>query len=339
MKKRIYTSVAIVLTLALLFVLKIYVSDYFFDVFFGICAAFAAFEMSKLLSKIGKYNFLYVATAAPALLFAGNLIGVSALQKTGDLFWVLYTILIDLVIMVLLAVGMYLYAVLHRKKTMNEISVRGLKNISLFKFSLNKALNTAITFVYPAFLFLFFVLLNHFDIMPLSKLSQIGLGASGAGAGAAGSTATSAVGQVSIFVLISAVLIPMITDTFAMLTGMLIGGKKLCPRLSPGKTISGAVGGVLWCVLVGACVYLVFGCIPSFEAFLEVFPIWAYLLIVLFGSCVAQASDLFESFLKRRAGVKDSGKIFPGHGGMMDRIDSYIFMAPYILLAFWIFLV
>lgn len=60
MKKRIYTSVAIVITLVLLFLLKIYVSDYFFDAFFGIIACFGAFEMSILLTKMGKFNFQWV---------------------------------------------------------------------------------------------------------------------------------------------------------------------------------------------------------------------------------------------------------------------------------------
>ena len=124
-----------------------------------------------------------------------------------------------------------------------------------------------------------------------------------------------------------------------MLTGSVIGGKKLCPRISPGKTISGSVGGVLWCVLFSACVYLIFGCISSFEPFMEIFPIWAYLIIVFIGSMVAQAGDLFESIIKRRAGMKDSGKFLPGHGGLLDRVDSHIFMAPYILLAFLIFAV
>ena len=84
------------------------------------------------------------------------------------------------------------------------------------------------------------------------------------------------------------------------------------------------------------CVYLIFVNINGFDFMWSNFPIWAYLIVVLLGIGVAIGGDLFESILKRRAGVSDSGRMIPGHGGMLDRIDSYIFMAPYILLAFWI---
>ncbi len=318
MKKRIFTSIAIVLTLALLFVLKIYVSDYFFDAFFGIIACIACYEMSKLLSKTGLYNYQLLAIFFPSLLLAANLIGVFYAGVSQDVFWVLYTILIDIGLMILVALIAFIVGLCRRKAMLNEMTVRNIKNMSYRKFAFKKALNTLIAFVYPAFLFLFFIFLNHFNEMPVSKLVDID-------------------SNVSVFILVTAIVIPMITDTFAMLTGSLIGGKKLCPKLSPNKTVAGAVGGIIWCVLFGACVYLIFGCIESFAPFMEIFPIWAYLIVVLLGSVIAQCGDLFESLVKRRAGVSDSGKILPGHGGMLDRIDSYIYMAPYILIAFWIF--
>ena len=99
MKKRVYTSIAIVITLALLFVLKVFVSDYFFDAFFAIVACLAAFEMSRLFTKTGRFNHVYVASAFPLLLLAGNLVGIHFVSVTKDLYWVLYTILIDLSIL------------------------------------------------------------------------------------------------------------------------------------------------------------------------------------------------------------------------------------------------
>ena len=136
-----------------------------------------------------------------------------------------------------------------------------------------------------------------------------------------------------------AFIIPMLTDSFAMLTGMLIGGKKLAPNISPKKTISGAIGGTLWCTLLSACIFLILGAIDYFAVAIAQIEIWQLLIIVFVGSIVAQAGDLFESFLKRKAGVKDSGKALPGHGGILDRIDSYIFVAPYLLIALVIFLI
>ncbi len=165
MKKRIYTSVAIVLTLALLFVLKVYVSDYFFDAFFAVVACFAAFEMARMMTKIGRFNFQYVATAFPCLLLAGNLIGIHFCAKTGDLFWVLYTILIDLGLVIVVSLGLFLWGIIFRRKTRNEMSVREIKDKNIEKFSFKKALNTLLCFVYPAFLFLFFILINHFHIL------------------------------------------------------------------------------------------------------------------------------------------------------------------------------
>lgn len=320
MKKRIYTSIAIVITLALLFVLKVYVSDYFFDVFFAVIACFATFEMSKLLTKMGKYNYGYVALVFPALLLAGNLIGIHYCALTKDLFWILYTILIDLAIIVFVGLILFVWGIIFRRRRKNEISVREIKNTTLEKFSFHKALNTLVCFVYPAFLFLFFNLINHFGELPLGKVNGIG-------------------NTASVFILLTAILIPMITDTFAMLVGSVIGGKKLCPNISAGKTISGAIGGILWCVVFGICVYVIFGCINEYTAFLDIYPLWAQVIVTLLGSVVSQAGDILESVVKRRAGVKDSGRILPGHGGMLDRIDSYILIAPFVFILFWVCLI
>jgi len=321
MKKRIYSAIVMVILIALMFVLKIYVSDLFFDALFCFVACVGAYEMSKLLTKMGMYNFLWVATFFPILLLGGNLLGVHFATKTADLYWIVYTILIDLAIMVFAGCVCMLFSICRRKAVIkNEMTIRKIENISVWKFSFKKALNTFICFFYPAFVFLLFVLVNHMNALPFAKLSDI-------------------TSNVSVFAITTALLIPVVTDIFAMLTGSIIGGKKLCPKISPNKTISGSVGGTLWCVMIAACVYLIFANIISFESLMAVLPIWAYLLIVFFGSLLAQGGDLFESVIKRRADVKDSGNFIPGHGGMLDRTDSHIFMAPYIFLTFMLVLV
>lgn len=320
MKKRIYSSILIVFTLAILFVLKVYVSDYFFDAFFAILACVGAYEMTKLLGRIGLYNQQMPAIFFPAVILASNLIGIHCADVTDNFYWVLYTILIDIGLMILGALGVFLFTLIRKKQNViHEMQVRNVPNMSIRKFAFKKALHTLIAFVYPTFVFMFFIFVNHIGDLPLEKFT------------------TNYITNASTFILLTAFLIPMITDTFAMLTGTVIGGKKLCPKISPNKTISGSIGGILWCVLFGACVYLIFGCIQSFEPLMEIFPIWMYLIIVFLGSAIAQGGDLVESIIKRRAGVSDSGKFLPGHGGLLDRIDSHILIAPYIFLAFLIF--
>jgi phosphatidate cytidylyltransferase len=111
----------------------------------------------------------------------------------------------------------------------------------------------------------------------------------------------------------------MLTDTGAYYVGRSIGRHKLAPRISPGKTIEGAIGGFATAVLTGFLCKFVF--------FHEIPIVHALALGAAIGS-VGQIGDLAESMLKRGAGVKDSGNLLPGHGGMLDRVDSILFCAP-----------
>lgn len=104
------------------------------------------------------------------------------------------------------------------------------------------------------------------------------------------------------------------TDSFAYIFGRLIGGRKLAPSISPGKTWSGALGGALAAVIIGAGAGRIMGVHGGF-----VLALAALLL-----SVVSQIGDLLESGIKRRFGVKDSGNLIPGHGGVMDRVDGLV---------------
>jgi phosphatidate cytidylyltransferase len=107
------------------------------------------------------------------------------------------------------------------------------------------------------------------------------------------------------------------TDTTAYLVGRSLGGPKVAPSISPGKTWSGCIGGAVGGVLAGAVVALGTHGMPGVAA-----------LAALFVSVAGQAGDLFESSLKRVAGLKDSGNLIPGHGGALDRLDAVLFAAP-----------
>lgn len=127
-----------------------------------------------------------------------------------------------------------------------------------------------------------------------------------------------------------ALCIPWIADTLAYFTGYLFGKHKLCPEISPKKTVEGAIGGV---VGTGVVALIVFGCVIGWEFPLALVgvPLAAMLLAI-----VSIFGDLFASVLKRQFGVKDYGFIFPGHGGIMDRFDSTIPVAIVLLLLVYI---
>lgn len=121
--------------------------------------------------------------------------------------------------------------------------------------------------------------------------------------------------------------VPILSDTFAYFVGSMVGGPKLCPQVSPKKTIAGALGGIVGGVLGAALVGLIAPlCVD--ETVLPLLPRWwHYLTLGLAGSVASQMGDLFASMVKRHCGVKDFSNLFPGHGGMMDRLDSIYFMA------------
>lgn len=114
------------------------------------------------------------------------------------------------------------------------------------------------------------------------------------------------------------------TDTFALLGGKFFGKHKLAPVLSPHKTIEGSIGGVLGCVL-SVVVY----CLVLQYAFHYTPNYGSGIVFALVGSGLAQLGDLAASSIKRQYNVKNYGNIMPGHGGVMDRFDSVLFVAPF----------
>lgn len=117
-----------------------------------------------------------------------------------------------------------------------------------------------------------------------------------------------------------------ICDSCAYLTGSLIGKHKLTPRLSPKKSVEGAIGGVAGSAIVGGlyAYFVVEGALPGQEI------TWVFVSISAAGAMISQIGDLAASAIKRNHDIKDYGHLIPGHGGIMDRFDSVIFTAPMI---------
>jgi phosphatidate cytidylyltransferase len=123
--------------------------------------------------------------------------------------------------------------------------------------------------------------------------------------------------------LLFPVVLTWLSDTFAYFAGRMWGKKKLIPRVSPGKTVAGSVGAIVGTPLAAV----------GYSILLQRFPTWRMGVVeaLVFGilvSVAAQVGDLAESLLKRDVGVKDSGRLLPGHGGALDRFDSLFFTLP-----------
>lgn len=129
----------------------------------------------------------------------------------------------------------------------------------------------------------------------------------------------------SLVVLLFALFIVWSTDIGAYMIGRQIGRHKLAPNVSPNKTIEGAIGGIV-CAVIVTLLYM--------WKFQHYFPYSTVVMVILsiFFSIAGQLGDLVESAYKRYFGVKDSGKILPGHGGILDRFDSLLFVFPVMYL-------
>lgn len=119
-----------------------------------------------------------------------------------------------------------------------------------------------------------------------------------------------------------------LSDTGAYFTGSFLGKHKLCPEISPKKTIEGAVGGTVFCM---ASICLIARCFElwSLPEAISV-SYWNLLLIAFVGSVLSILGDLSFSLMKRGCHIKDFGNVIPGHGGVLDRFDSVIFVAPFV---------
>ncbi len=136
-------------------------------------------------------------------------------------------------------------------------------------------------------------------------------------------------GKNAFIVLLLAFVISPISDTFAYLVGSKVGGKKLCPRLSPKKTWSGAIGGTVGGMIFAFAVGMLV--CPDINVFS---PAVFYLIVGLFASIINIFGDLAESFIKRKMEIKDMGRIMPGHGGVLDRIDGTMFVIVLLYIMF-----
>lgn len=121
--------------------------------------------------------------------------------------------------------------------------------------------------------------------------------------------------------------IPVVGDSFAYFAGVRFGRIKLVPEVSPKKTVEGAVAGLIGSILAAVAIFFLASAFSS-----SAIPFYHFLFLGFLGSIAGQIGDLFASMVKRYCRIKDFGHIFPGHGGMMDRLDSILFVAVPVYL-------
>ena len=143
-----------------------------------------------------------------------------------------------------------------------------------------------------------------------------------------------------VFGISFAVFLPVFSDTFAYLVGSAVGKHKLCPSISPKKTVEGAIGGEIGSILCAVLFFLLFdyfGVIKAgYTGFSDSVAVTAVVYVVLgiAGGVIAEIGDLAASRIKRSMDIKDFGNIFPGHGGVLDRLDSIMFTLIMLFTAF-----
>jgi phosphatidate cytidylyltransferase len=127
------------------------------------------------------------------------------------------------------------------------------------------------------------------------------------------------------FIALGIILLIWCNDAFAYLVGSLIGKHKIIPRITPGKTWEGTIGGIVFNFITAYLISILFGVFS--------FTQWAVIAAIV--SVFATVGDWVESMMKRSLNVKDSGNLLPGHGGMLDRFDAFFFAIPFVAAYIW----
>ena len=311
MKERTLTGLAIFFVVAVILLTKIIIgTTIIFDIFWGLLIITCAYEMSNILKHQNRPNHFILIMLFPIFLFA-----LLYLEMAFKLDAVLSGFLVLGLILVFVLIGFFI-TLLSTARTENEMRTNKIRT-SKSAFAFSKSMNNLLGFLYPSFLMMLAFPINH-----LAELSYL-FGES-----------IPYVSTISIIMLSLCFLVPFICDTFAFFVGKTFGGPHLCPKISPKKTISGFIGGVLATILILLVLYFVLSSVPSLQSAMSALGLewWGVALIGLFGSLACTAGDLFESFMKRKAGLKDSGNILPGHGGFLDRLDGFVFVVPVMMI-------
>ncbi|MCL2587194.1 MAG: phosphatidate cytidylyltransferase [Firmicutes bacterium] len=292
-----------------------FLTPFIFDGLVVILAWFATYEVynaKKLDQKGVKDYFLYPYLSIAYLTF---LLGI--LVATPFAWW------LHVVMQIVLVFALCIYVFLMTYTDKEQIKASKMSKESMGKISMKVVKEYLKLIFYPAFLILLLIPINHMDRW----------------AGVVIDGTMTAVTMLPLFAILMVFIVSMLTDTAAYAVGgILKGEKKLAPSISPKKTWVGAIAGLFGGVLGALLVILVMSIDPTLQAYLTDrignadMVISVVMAVGLFGSILTQAGDLYASWIKRRNDTKDFGKLLPGHGGIMDRIDGAIWNTAFIFI-------
>lgn len=299
-KQRVITGLLIMVVYVAIVVLTLYVHPIFFDIFVFLLAACGAYEVAKALKNV----------TSPAIIvldMIGIVLGFAAFWFAqyyfGQYSVGLAAYFVSLFVMIIVTV-----IVTAASKTY----VKG------------NAISTIFVMLYPCAVLMLSMGLNYF----ISGKIDIGI---------TGSQPQRNAGIALLFV------IPTFTDMLAYAVGSRLKGKKLCPSISPNKTISGAIGGLFGGMLASGFIMLLMFLAEHFGINLfglsKITDSWTttiinMLVIGLVGSVFDQGGDLIASYIKRKTNIKDFSNLLPGHGGIIDRVDGFMFCGVFLYLYF-----
>ncbi|MDE6029562.1 MAG: phosphatidate cytidylyltransferase [Clostridiales bacterium] len=299
-KDRVITGTFIAIVYIAVFLLSMYVHPIFFDVFMFAIAVCATWEMCKAVSNFTSEPIVIIDLIAVVVGFAGFWFAQYFFRTNAS--------------------GMTGYFV-----TLGVMILATVLTVAFSKtYVKGNTVSTIFVMLYPNSILMFAVGINYFMSAEVGISVMSSLPFRNAG-------------------IALMFLVPALTDVFAYQIGSAIKGKKLCPSISPNKTISGAIGG-LFGGLVGAGLVALLTFLAK-QYGVNIFGLamltdnWTttiinFVMLGLFGSVFDQMGDLIASFVKRRSGIKDYSNLLPGHGGILDRVDGFMFCGVYFYMYF-----
>ena len=313
--KRVLMGMAILAVLAIMLAFQV-LTPFVFDAFVIVLVWIATYEVyrvKKLSDKGVRDYFLYPFISVAYLIFLMGILMSFAL-------W------LHIMFQVIWIAVLCLYVLLMSYTDRKIQKQAALEKTTPGKLSGRIVKEYILLILYPAMMMFALLPINHLDRWVSMTVE-----------GATDYISTSTLG---LFVLLLVFVTSMFSDTFAYCVGRLLKGKLLVPRLSPKKTINGAVGGLFGGMTGALVVLLIMSTSTTLQEWLtqtigNATAVMVFTIVLgLFASIVTQGGDLFASWIKRRHDVKDFGRIIPGHGGLMDRMDGIVFNAVFMMLVF-----